>query len=346
MGIWYCTRDSVKQALDVAETSRSDWQVDDAIEAASRSIEECCNRVFYPWTGTRYLDWPDPQFGTSYTLWLEENELLSLDELRSGTAVIAPSAYNLEPNASGPPYDRIELKLSGSGSFGQSDSRQRDITATGTFAGARINERAAGTLAAAIVSAGATTISVSDARIGVGSLLRVDTERMVVTDRGYASSGQTVQTPLTASNADAVVATTNGAVFQQGEVILVDAEKMRIDTIAGNNLGVKRAVDGSVLADHTGSTIYRETSLTVERGSVGTTAATHLIGATVAQWLAPGPIRSLCRAQAIDTVLQEGSGYARTVGSGDNVRNATGSALGSLWAQVEENYRRVRIGVV
>jgi len=60
----------------------------------------------------------------------------------------------------------------------------------------------------------------------------------------------------------------------------------------------------------------------------------------------PGPIRALCRAQAIDTILQEQSGYARTVGTGDNARSDIGNTLSKLWARVEEDYRRIRVGAV
>lgn len=345
MGIWYTTRESVKQALDTGANARNDAQIDDAIEAASRDIERCCNRVFYPWTGTRYLDWPDPQLGTSYTLWLEENEVASVATLASGGTTIAPSAYNLEPNTQGPPYDRIELKLSGSASFGLSNSHQRDVALTGVFAGAPVTEAAAGALEAAIADTTAATISVTNpAAVGVGSLLRIDTERLRVTGRTWADSGQTAS--LTASNADTGVTVADGSVFVAGETILAGQERLLVTDVAGNTLVVRRAAEGTVLAVHTTAAIYRQTSLLVERGAVGTTAASHLDNAPVYRWDSPGPVRNLCRAQALDTVLQEQGGYSRTIGSGDNARNASGAALGALWARVEEHYRRVRLGVV
>lgn len=344
MGIWYCTRESVKRALDTGVNARSDAQIDDAIEAASRDIERCCNRVFYPWTGTRYLDWPDPQNGTSYTLWLEENEVASVSALTSGGTAIAGSAYNLEPSY-GPPYDRIELKLSGSPSFGLGNTHQRDVALTGVFAGAPVTEAAAGALEAAIADTTTMAVSVTNAAaVGVGSLLRVDSERLRVFGRAWASSGQTAS--LTASNGDTSVTVSDGSVFAADETILIGSERLLVTDVAGNTLVVRRAFEGSVLAVHTTAAIYRQTSLLVERGAVGTTAATHLDNAPVYRWESPGPVRNLCRAQAIDTVLQEQGGYSRTVGSGDNARNASGAALGSLWARVEDSYRRVRLGVV
>lgn len=344
---WYTTREIVKLALDVKATAQADWQIDDAIEAASRSIEHATNRVFYPWTGTRYLDWPDTQNGTSYVLWLEENEAISVSALASGADAIAPSAYNLEPNNQGPPFDRIELKLAGPGAFGQSNSRQRDVTVTGVF-GYQNNENAAGTLSAAVTTTTTDTISVSaPQRIGIGSLLRIDNERLLVTDRSWVDSGKTLSAGLASQNNATTVPVSDGTVFHQGEVVVVGSEYLRVRAVVGNSLIVDRAWDGSVLALHsTNDPIYRSTSITVERGSCGTTAATHLINAPIALHQAPGPIRSLCRAQAIDTILQEQSGYARTVGTGDHSRIDSGNALSKLWTRVNEDYRRIRVGAV
>lgn len=347
MGIFYTTRESVKAALDVAETAQADSQVDDAIDAASREIEQRCNRIFYPQVGTRYFDWPSDQNGTAYRLWLEENEVAEVSALHSGSVLIDPAAYSLEPYNDGPPYDHIELKLAGSGSFGQSSSHQRDIAVAGVFAGAPVTEKSSGVLGAAIALTTSTMLTCTEPwLIGVGSLLRVDDERMVVTDRSWADSGDAAGA-LSGLDSARSVTVSDGTGFRHGETILVDAEQMRVDAIAGNTLVVKRAVNGSVLADHAAdTTIYRSTLLTVERGVLGTTAAAHSLAAPVVRWEAPTLVGSLTRAQAIDTLLQERSGYARTVGSGDNARNASGVALDSLWARVEDAYRRVRLGVV
>lgn len=344
---WYTTREIVKLALDVKATAQADWQIDEAIEAASRLIEQRTHRVFYPWTGTRYLDWPDIQNGTSYVLWLEENEAISVSALASGANTLAPSVYNLEPNSQGPPFDRIELKLSEGGSFGQSSTHQRDVAVTGVFGYAN-DESPAGTLSVAVSSTSATTVSVDQPqKIGIGQLLRIDSERLVVTDRAWADSGQTLGQDIGSLNSNTTIAVQSGAVFSKGEIIAINAEYMRVIDIVGNTVIVTRAWDGTVLATHSSTApIYRSTSLTVERGACGTTAATHLIAAPVYKHQAPGPVRALCRAQALDTVLQEQGGYARSVGSGDNARNASGAALANLWSQVEESYRRNRIGVV
>lgn len=352
---WYTTREIVKLALDVKATAQVDWQIDEAIDAASRSIEQATNRVFYPWTGTRYMNWPDPQNGTSYTLWLEENEAVSVSALASGGNAIDPSLYNVEPINQGPPFDRIELKLSGTASFGLSSSHQRDVAVTGVFGYAN-DESSAGTLSAAVSSTSATTISVNQPqRVGIGQVLRVDNERMVVTDRDWADSGQTLGADIGSLNSNVSVSVQDGTIFHKGETIAINSEYMRVTDVIGNALIVTRAWNGTVLATHSlGAAIYRSTTITVERGALGTTAATHLISAPIYAHQAPGPVRALCRAQALDTVLQEQGGYARSVGSGNNARGASGGAtttrnigaLELLWQRVTEDFRRVRIGVV
>lgn len=348
---WYTTREIVKLALDVKSTAQADWQIDEAIDSASRMIEEETNRVFYPWTGTRYMDWPDPQNGTSYTLWLEENEAISVSALASGGNAISSTLYNLEPGNQGPPFDRIELKLSEGGSFGQSSSHQRDVAVTGVFGYAN-DENAAGTLSDVVSTTNGTAIVVTDPqKIGIGHLLRVDNERMVVVDRNWVDSGQVLQSDVGSLNSNTTLTVSDGTAFRRGETLAINAEYVRVLSIIGNTLVVERAFDGSVLATHSGTgpgaaKIYRSTSLTVERGAVGTTAATHLLGAQVYVHAAPGPIRTLCRAQAIDTILQEQGGYARVIGAGDHARAAPGSTLKNLWTRVTENYRRYRVGAI
>ena len=107
----------------------------------------------------------------------------------------------------------------------------------------------------------------------------------------------------------------NGASFAVDEVILLDSERMRIDDIAGNTLTVERAYDGTVLGAHTTATIYAPRALTVTRGVLGTTAATHSSGATVYRWDPPGLVKQLVKAEAIWALLQERSGWFRLASS-------------------------------
>ena len=343
MGIWYATREDVKSALDYKETARNNVQVDRAIEAASRVIENDCHRLFYPTVGVRRFDWPNYQYARSWRLWLDENDVISLTSLVSGGVTIPASAYNLEPVNTGPPYSSIEIKLSSSSALSAGATWQQSTVLTGLF-GYSNDEGPAGALAADCTSS-ATTIQVTDsASVGVGQLLRLGTERLNVTDKTSVTTGKTLQTPVTAAMADNLLATGagNGVSFTIGETVTLDAERMRIVDILGDSLNVIRAWDGSVLAAHNGSAIYAPRRLTVTRGALGTTAAAGTNGDAVVKWLPPGPVRELAIAYACNSVLNESAGYARTIGSGATQRAATTivANIGALTAQVNGTYGR------
>jgi hypothetical protein len=81
---------------------------------------------------------------------------------------------------------------------------------------------------------------------------------------------------------------------------------------------VERQWSGSVLAAHSsGDTIYAYRTLTVQRGQLGTTAATHNTATDVAVFTPPPLVRDLTIAEALVGLAREQSGYARTVGTGE-----------------------------
>lgn len=340
MGIFYATREEVKGAADIAETAYANARIDRAIEAASRSVDKLCHRVFYPTVATRRFDWPDPQQGTTWRLWLNQNELVSATSVSSGGVTIAASDYELYPD-DGPPYNRLEIDLSSSASFGGGDTHQKDISITGVWCGCELDDDPAGSLAAAISTTDGTTADVSDsAAIGVGQLIKIGSERMVVTAKTMITTGQTLQTPMTESTSNTTCAVTTGSSYTPGEVILLDSERMFIEDIAGNNLVVKRAYDGTVLAAHTGSTIYARRRLTVERGVLGTTAATHLNSAAITKHVFPGPVRRLAIAEAQTTLAQESAQWARVIGSGENTRESWARGLKDAREQCYDDFGR------
>ncbi|MGW1497580.1 hypothetical protein ACWCQW_03130 [Streptomyces mirabilis] len=341
---WYATREEIKAELDVKETARSNARIDRALADATEAVEGLTHRVFYPVQDTRKMDWPPRTGATPWILRLDANELVSVTSLASGGKLIAPGDYLLRraDDKSEPPYTRIEIDLGSNAVFGGGSTYQQDITVTGLF-GYRNDETAAGTLAAQVASAGATTITVdgpASAALGIGSLLRIDQERMIVTGRALLDTGQGFGDSMTATSNDVSIGAANGAAYAVGEVIARDSERMLITDIAGNLLTVIRAWDGSVLAAHTDSAIYAPRVLTVVRGALGTTAAVHSNGAAVARWDAPGSVRQLCIAEALTDLLQGRSGYARTAGAGDNEREASGRGLKDLRDRVYTSHGR------
>ncbi|MET8766323.1 hypothetical protein [Streptomyces sp. NPDC004658] len=332
----YATREDVQRALDTKPTARNASQIDRALQSASRDVEHLCHRRFYPEQGIRYFDWPDSQYRPSWRLWLDDSELISLTSITSGGVTIPLDDVLLEPNRSGPPYTRVEINIGTSAAWGGGSTHQRDITITGLW-GYRNDETTVGALAAAVSSATATTVTVDGptaAAVGVGSVLRVDAERILVTGRTMADTGQNLGgTGLTAQQNNVAITVADGSGFAVDEVLLIESERMLIVDIAGNTLTVKRGWDGSVLAAHAaGVDIYASRTLTVTRGALGTTAATHTNGSSVVRWDAPGLVRDLVIAEAIGRLTSETSGYTRALraGEGSGERNRDNGALSAL----------------
>ena len=298
----YCTRESVMSAMDIKGSAYRATQVDDAILAASQAVEGLCHRKFYPYTGSRTYDWPVvPDPGRSFRLWLDE-EVVSLT---------SPTGLLLYPT-SGPPYNRVELDRTGTTSF---TAGQQALTLTGVF-NFPARETSAGTLNESLDSSEVGVDITVASGIGVGTVLRVDSERMLVTDKAWQSSAQTCT--LASSNAATTVSVADGSVFTSGEMLLIDSEKVLVNEVAGNSLTVRRAVDGTALTAHAGAAIYWTRSLVVSRGALGTTAATHLTSAPVYRLLFPPLIAQLTRAYAVAALLGEESGYAKTIRAGDD----------------------------
>jgi hypothetical protein len=346
MSVWYTTREQVKAALDVSEVARSNARIDAAIEAASRLIDGqvpgdgLLHRRFYPEIRTARFDWPNYSHARPWRLYLGANEVTSVDSLVSGGVTITD--YFLEPATEGPPYDSIEINLAGTAAFAATTTFQRSTVVTGTFCGCPVLDNPAGALAEDL-DASETGVDVTDSSlIGVGHILKCGTERMLVTGKSMLTTAQTVLTPLTAATSNVTVAVTTGSAFAVGETILADSERMLIVDIAGNNLTVKRAYDGTVLAAHNSSTIYAPRTLTVTRGALGTTAATHLTAAVLTTHAVPGLVGELALAEALNMFEQGQAGYARVVGSGPGARQATGAGLEDLRSAARAAHGRTR----
>lgn len=339
--VWYCTREQVKRALDFKETARNNSQVDNAIEMASRNIEGLTHRIFYPLKGTFYYNWPNEDSLNPWKLWLEATELISITTLTAGGVVVASTDYFLEPANEGPPYNRIEIDLESSAVFQPGQTHQRAISVAGVR-GYREDLSLIGAVTEAFLSSGADGEFTYDRFLGVGSIIKIDNEYMIVRERTMFDSSVNTNGALTLANNDVTVifsASVDG--FVVGDVIMLDSEKMLVVEVLSDRVVVKRAWDGSILAAHTSpKDVYVNTSFYLERGALGTTAAAHDIAASVYLFSFPSLINEYAVAGAMNTLLQEGSGYARTVGSGDNERESSGKGLSSLEKDVYRRYGR------
>jgi hypothetical protein len=333
MGAWYSTRERVMRAADVKAAAYLSPEIDAAIESASRAVDRLCHRGdqvrpgFAPWTGAITYDWPVLNNADSYRFLLNQNSLASLTSAVSGGVTIT-SACLLRPET-GPPFSSVKVDRDSDDLLTfTTGSGERSLVLTGVWAGDYVAERTnSAWTAGAIASTSADSVTLN-APLGVGNIVRIDLERLTVLGKTWTDSTQ--DGSLAASSSAQTLAVSDGTDFFPGEELLIDAERVLIQDIAGNNLIVKRAVGGSTLAAHASSSIFWARTFIVERGSLGTTAATHAADAPIYIWQSPALVEQLTVAYALDQRAQESSAYARTIGTGDAERQAGGAGIKAL----------------
>ena len=140
------------------------------------------------------------------------------------------------------------------------------------------------------------------------------------------------------------MSTTGSGSLNAGEVILLDQEQMLVEQVVAGVATVRRVWNGTALQDHTAATVYAYRQYSVLRAQLGTTAGSYSSGAAVNRHRVPQLVRDLSIAESNNRLLQEGSGYARTVGSGESAVPAPGMALADLWAEARTRHgRKARI---
>jgi hypothetical protein len=341
----YTTRERVQNAT--GSTERTDALVDRAIAAASRTIDAETRRRFYPETGTRVFDWPAPQTSTAWRLWLDHHSIVSLTSLTIAGTAATVSEFNLEPANDGPPYDRIETDLATSAAWSAGTTHQQAISIVGVWGYDDVTE-SAGTTAEDMTTS-ETDLSVTNGGlIGVGDLITIGTERMLVTEIAFEDVGVNTDGTVSADKSDTSIPTADESGHIAGETIRINDEQMLITTVTTGNLNVRRAVNGTVLAAHaSGDDIYADRLVTVERAATGSTAAVSSTGAAITRQVWPSLIEQWCIAEAVVQLAQQSAGYARTAGSGDNVRETVGRGLVDIRERaLAAHGRRIRTAVI
>lgn len=344
----YCTRLDVKTALDVQQTADYNAQIDSALMAGADDVDELCHRRFYNVLETRYWDWPNFQRAWPWRIWLDQAELadvtVNVPVVTTGSTVIPNSAiFWGDPNYPTAPFNQLQLNRSQSYAFGVGNTPQRDVSIEGLY-GYWLQTRAAGTLAAAVSSTTATTVTVSDSSptgLNPGDVLTVDTESMLVEDNALADTGQqqTGDGCSTAEANDNILQVGTGSALNVGELIVLDSETMLVQSINGNNVTIVRSYDGTLLATHDDAEVYAWRLLTVQRGFGGTTAATHTDSASLVAALVPGQVHELALAETLNYVLQKTTGYARVIGE-NGAKTVPGGSLPDLRQRVYAQYGR------
>jgi hypothetical protein len=313
-GAYYASVQEMQGILDFNESAYNTNQIKSALAQATDTTDAFLHRTFFPTIETRLTDWYPEGPATPWRLWLTGSEIISVSSMSSGGVNIPPANLKLEPNGSGPPFDRIEVSIATSSVLQSGSTWQQAISITGTW-GYSDRADAVTTLGASVSTVGATTMQVTDSsKVGVGNLCLIDSEYVVITDRAFVTTSQTLLTPLAASVSDNSVSVTTGSAYGAGESILLDSEQMLVLAVVGNSLMVRRAYNGTALAAHTGSTIFAPRLQTITRGASGSTPATHSSAATVKlQWIPPAA-KALCIAEAGWLYESQASGWQTSEG--------------------------------
>ena len=360
--VCYTSRAEMQRAVQFADGVDQDSAADRAIETAADNIDAQLHRRFYPNDATRYFDWPNQggsgggQYADPWRLWLDQYDVVVLTSLVTGSVTIPLNQVFLEPvnREEWEPAEYLELDRSSTAAFGSGPSPQHNIALTGTFGYSADADQVA-TLAADVGSSD-LTVTVSDgSQAGPGNLLVLgygrgdapyptaygyagalqpyEGERVLITDVAFADTGlaQSGSGCSTASTSDQALSTTGAGALNKGEVILLDQEQMLVEQVIAGVATVTRAFHGTTLYEHSSSEIYALRQYSVLRAQLGTTASTYDSAAAVYKHRIPPLVRDLSIGEATNQVLQEGTGYARTVGTGDAAYPAPGQDLASKW---------------
>lgn len=356
MGIWYATREEVSRSLEIFDTARAKFIIDQKIAAASRSVEGQLHRRFYPELRTIKADWPNYSQSPSWDFQLWDNELISTAGMVLTSGGVAISTANVilrrDDDKVEPPYNILQLSLASNSSFSAGSTFQQSLSILGLFGYNDTDTSQASAVLSGAINSSVTTIVLNPTSgvytVGVGSIVLIGTERLVVTDRRMSDTNINTSGTLAAQNNATLLAVQDGTAFAYGEIILVESERMRITDIAGNNLIVDRAFDGTALASHaSGLDIYGLRTFAVKRGQLGSTAAAHSNADPVYAHVFPDLVNELCIAEAVTLLEQNAGGYARVIGSGSSARESKQEGLADIRAQAYTAYgRKGRLGVI
>lgn len=337
MQIPYATREQVSASLEIFNSAHAGSIIDARILSASQSAQGFLHRRFYPEQRTIMLDWPNYSYAPTWEVDLGDQELISVEQVLSGGVdITAHVILRRDDDLSEPPYTRLQVDLSSSAALSAGPTFQRSLSINGLFGHSDTAAVTAGGALVGAINDSATVLVINPAtsgefNVGVGSLLLLGTERMLVMNRRMSAvSGQTLSTSLDDIQSAQIVAVTDGTKFVVGEVILIDGERMRINDVAGNNLIVDRAWDGSTLAEHTSSaSIYALRTFVVARGVLGSTAAAQSDLAAVHVHQYPALLNELVIAESVVLLEQNSAGYSNTVGSSANTTPTAGRSINS-----------------
>jgi hypothetical protein len=367
----YCNADEAARSIDFKPGVDEAAALARALTSSAENIDGQMKRVFYPRDAARFFDWPNQggsgggQYADPWRLWFDQYDMVCMTGFVTGGQSIPLNQVFLEPVNLGPPYTYMELDRSSNAAFGgNAQTPQHSLVPSGTWGyGADADQVA--TLAGGVNSSTQAVVLSDGSQAGVGDLLVLGYgrgaapfpsalgyagsippylgERCLVTakapaDTGLAQSGSGCTTEV---DSDEALSWAGAGALNVGEVVVLDQEQMLVEQVIATTATVRRAWNGTTLAAHTtGVEIWAYRSLTVARAQLGTAAGSYLSAAAVYRHRVPSLIRDLSIAETVNQVLQEGSGYARTVGSGEAEHPAPGVSLADKWDEARTRHAR------
>jgi hypothetical protein len=165
----------------VAHTA-DDAVVDSIIESSSRLIDQITRRTFYPIIETRYFDVPNEH---PSDLWLDYNDLLALTTLTNGDATAIASTDYILHDKNRTPYYKVSLRDVSTidWELNSSNSADQVISILGTWGYHDDYSHAweAVTTISEDLDISETGVDMTSvARMGVGSIIKIDSEIMIV----------------------------------------------------------------------------------------------------------------------------------------------------------------------
>jgi hypothetical protein len=371
----YCNRYEPMRALDFPPGIDVISAVDRALTDVAENIDGHLHRVFYPSDDVRYFDWPNQgmsgggQYADPWRYWLDENDIACMNSLVSGGVTIPLNQVFVRPwenpRKGRPYYTAIELDRTYSVQFGNNAQTPQYSIAMGCTWGYGADADPAGSLAASVGTTDTTITGTDGSKAGPGDLIilgygRGDAplpsamgnhagdiqpfvgERCLITDVAAIETGLTLSGDgvTTAMDDDQALSTTGAGTLNPGEVITIDQEDMLVEKTIGGVATVRRAFNSTLTSHSTGAPVYAWRQWSVLRAQLGTTAVTASQGDAVSRHRVPQLVRNLAIAEVENSLLQEGSGYARMVGSGENAHAAPGIGLADKWAEARTRHGR------
>jgi len=335
----YASISDIDSAATIHYTPNTRASIKNKLIAAADRADELCRQQFYPNIRTKRFNRDTPgaieDGGTLFT----DTDWLELDQVTLNGDIIPPADLVELRDYFGLRFDSIGLLSNSQYAWTQATDEWYSIMVTGTT-GYSNNTHHIASLTSDITDTETILVTPGSNKLDVGALIRINDEWLHIVDRDWTTSAAVTISDITI---DQTTIDTNVATWVPGDRLRIGWEQLEVVDYAGTAIKVVRAVNGTTPSPHlTGAAINEWTTYTVERGVNGSTPAPHLTGAAISQWQPPAGVKEHSIAYVLTHLGQEASSYNRTIGTGDQQREATGRGLDTITRTLVADYRRRR----